>query len=209
MLDDELNATFYAPAGIEAVARHIRALGDVAIAIDAPSGVRLDLLAPGRPRPDRLRDGAYERMRVCDAELLSRGLAIYGVPADRAHGPSWMQAGWALFDALADLQPVETYPYAAFCVLLDGRPAKKATPLGIAQRVGALTARGVHVEPLTLDELDAAVAAYTAYALRRGEASFVGDPAEGRIVLPGPLREGRYPPLARPVRPAPNYTEDT
>ena len=80
----ELVATFYAPGTVEPVARTIAGFGrgEAVVAVDAPSGPRLDLLAPGSPLRAELGlpDGRYERMRVCDALLFRRGLPLYPVP---------------------------------------------------------------------------------------------------------------------------------
>jgi hypothetical protein len=68
----ELVATFYAPGTTADVAQTIRSFGgESVVAIDAPSGFRLNLLAPGLPLRSilALPDGRYETMRVCDAIL--------------------------------------------------------------------------------------------------------------------------------------------
>jgi predicted nuclease with RNAse H fold len=165
----ELVATFYEPGTTDDVAETIRAFGgEAVVAIDAPSGPRLDLLAPGRPLRDTLNlpDGRYETMRVCDALLYRRRLPLYPVPAaDTAltRWQGWMQHGFDLFAALDPLQrftpdasrghrlegPVgdgalrfgrvaETYPDAVFCALLGHRPPAKRTPSGLQQRIAAL-----------------------------------------------------------------------
>jgi hypothetical protein len=168
----ELVASFYQPGDVEAVARTVRGFGgEAVVAIDAPSGPRLDLLAAGMPLREELAlpDGRYERMRVSDALLYRRRLPLYPVPsADqpllRWHG--WMEQGFALFAALEPLGlyrpdeqdalggPVgpgalrlgrvcETYPDAVFCTLLGHRPPPKRTPWGLQQRIAALRLRGV------------------------------------------------------------------
>ena len=169
----ELVATFYAPGSVEQVARTIEGFGagQAVVGVDAPSGHRLDLLAPGqRLRADLgLPDGRYERMRVCDTLLFRRGLPLYPVP--RAGQPqtaweAWIYVGFELFGALAPLGryepeprrghegPVgdaalrhgrlfETYPDAIFCSLLGHRPSPKRTPWGLQQRIAALKQRGV------------------------------------------------------------------
>ena len=61
------------------------AAAQAVVAVDAPSGPRLDLLAAGAPLRAALGlpDGRYERMRVCDALLFRRGLPLYPVPGRR------------------------------------------------------------------------------------------------------------------------------
>jgi len=105
----ELVATFFQPGDVDAVANTVRGFGgEAVVAIDAPSGRRLDLLAAGAPLRDELAlpAGRYERSRVCDALLFRRGLPLYPVPAaDQAlaRWESWMDSGFALFAALEPL----------------------------------------------------------------------------------------------------------
>jgi predicted nuclease with RNAse H fold len=168
----ELVATFYAPGDVDAVTRTVRGFGgEAVVAIDAPSGPRLDLLAAGMPLREELGlpDGRYERMRVCDALLFRRRLPLYPVPSAEqalARWEGWMEQGFELFSALEPLGlfrpdargtvqgPVgrdalrfgrlcETYPDAVFCSLLGHRPPPKRTPWGLQQRIAALRLRGV------------------------------------------------------------------
>jgi hypothetical protein len=168
----DLVATFYEPGDVEAVARTVLGFGGEAVAaVDAPSGRRLDLLAPGMPLRAQLRlpNGRYERSRVCDALLFRRRLPLYPVPATGqalAAWEAWMGVGFDLFDALDPLglfrpddqgvleAPVgdgalrfgrlcETYPDAIFCSLLGHRPSPKRTPWGLQQRIAALKLRRV------------------------------------------------------------------
>jgi predicted nuclease with RNAse H fold len=169
----ELVATFYAPGGVEQIARTIEGFGrgQAVVGVDAPSGHRLDLLAPGSPVRDAVGvpEGRYERMRVCDALLFRRGLPLYPVPRvgqPQTAWEAWMYVGFELFRALGDLgrfepppsqvyeAPVgdaalahgrlfETYPDAIFCALLGHRPSPKRTPWGLQQRIAALKQQGV------------------------------------------------------------------
>jgi predicted nuclease with RNAse H fold len=230
----ELVATFYSPGTVAGVARTIEGFGagQAVVAIDAPSGHRLDLLAAGTPLRDRLGlpAGRYERMRVCDALLFRRGLPLYPVPSVNQQMQTWEQwirVGFELFAALEAhglYQPpgegyegptgaaaarhgrvCETYPDAIFCSLLGHRPSPKRTPWGLQQRIAALKLRGVvdadgGLWHRTLDELDACAAAYAAYALANGIATWVGDPQEGVIVLPALELLDRYERLPPPTR---------
>jgi predicted nuclease with RNAse H fold len=167
----ELVATFYDPGSVDAVARTVLGFGgEAVVAVDAPSGHRLDLLAPGMPLRAVLGvpDGRYERSRVCDALLFRRRLPLYPVPASSqglAGWEAWIGVGFEVFEALASLElfrpgdgaleaPVghgalrfgrlcETYPDAVFCSLLGHRPSPKRTPWGLQQRIAALKLRGV------------------------------------------------------------------
>ena len=169
----ELVATFYAPGTVEQLARTIEGFGrgEAVVAVDAPSGPRRDLLAPGAPLRAELGlpDGRYERMRVCDALLFRRGLPLYPVPGAGQSPRGWEQwigVGFELFAALSGLglyrpqraerriAPVgsaalrfgrvcETYPDAIFCGLLGHRPSPKRTPWGLQQRIAALRKKGI------------------------------------------------------------------
>lgn len=227
-------ATFYEPGTVEAVARTIEGFGrgGSVVAVDAPSGHRLDLLAAGAPARERLGlpAGRYERMRVCDALLFRRGLPLYPVPSEgekRTAWQQWIDVGFEVFAALAGLgrftppgvgyegtvgdhalahgRLVETYPDAVFCSLLGHRPSPKRTPWGLQQRIAALKVKDIAdadggLWHRTLDELDACAAAYTAYALAVGLGRWVGDPAEGVIVLPASELLDRYDKLPPPAR---------
>jgi predicted nuclease with RNAse H fold len=83
---------------------------------------------------------------------------------------------------------MEVYPYASK-VRLFGRPiSKKTTKAGrqwLRRRLESLVpGLREHGRPLSHDELDAIVAAYTAYLRGQGQAEAVGDPKEGVIYLP-------------------------
>jgi predicted nuclease with RNAse H fold len=170
----ELVASFYEPGDVQDVAQTIEGFGrEAVVAIDAPSGPRLDLLAPGMPLRATLGipDGRAERLRVCDALLFARNLPLYPVPAGTrpsARWDAWLQQGFDLYAALDALElfrpdatqghhlqaPVgdgalrlgrvcETYPDAAFSALLGHRPSPKRTPWGLQQRIAALRLRSV------------------------------------------------------------------
>lgn len=170
----ELVATFYEPGSVADVARTIEGFGrgESVVAIDAPYGHRLDLLAPGEPAREvlALPAGRYERMRVCDALLFRRGLPLYPVPsAGQAvtAWEKWIYVGFELFRALGGIgryvpedpagtfsgrvgdgalrhgRLFETYPDAIFCSLLGHRPANKRTPWGLQERIEALRAKEI------------------------------------------------------------------
>ena len=172
----ELVATFYEPGSIESVSRTVLGFGaEAVVAVDAPSGHRLDLLAPGASLRGQLGlpDGRYERHRVADALLYRRRLPLYPVPSAAQplqRWQQWIEVGFGLFAALAPLGlyrpevadgtyegPVgggalrfgrlcETYPDAVFCALLGHRPPNKRTPSGLQQRIASLKLKGI-VDP--------------------------------------------------------------
>src|SRR3954469_18512857 len=76
----ELVATFYEPGDVAAVVRTVLGFGrEAVVAVDAPSGRRLDLLAPGSGLRDALGlpEGRYQRSRGSDP----RGCATARAPA--------------------------------------------------------------------------------------------------------------------------------
>jgi len=165
-----LVATFHPPRTPEGLGRTIAGFDEVVVAVDAPSGPRLDLLRPGSALRIALGlpDGRYERMRVCDALLFRRGLPLYPVPSaeqPRSAWQDWMQVGFELFAALGEQQLYhppeaayegrvgegalahgrlcETYPDAIFCTLPGHRPSAKRTPSGLQERIAVLKLKGV------------------------------------------------------------------
>jgi Protein of unknown function (DUF429) len=171
--DAELVATFYALGDAVAVARTVLGFGRAsAVAIGAPAGRRLDLLAPGGELHAALglRAGRYDHHRVCDALLFARGLPLYPIPGPQAAARQawerWLEAGFGVhgaLDAIDAYRPqaplalegpagrgalgfgrrIESYPDAIFSVLLGHRPGPKHTPWGLQQRIAALKLRGV------------------------------------------------------------------
>lgn len=117
----------------------------------------------------------------------------------------------------APLQYLEVYPYASFCALLDLVPFPKHTLEGRIQRQLILHEMDLHItDPMRLfeeitrhrllqgrlqleelyeqEELDALVAAYTAYlaAVKPHNVTLLGHPEEGQIVLPVKELKRRY-----------------
>jgi predicted nuclease with RNAse H fold len=180
------------------------------VAVDAPlrtaEGLLLDpayrstIVPPPPP-------GRYLNYRECDYQLIRRGLPLYQVPFRYADCPAWMRVGFAVYEALlgsgrwsifdgayGDNHLAEVYPFAVFAVLLGHVPPAKHTPEGRAARIEALRSQlagGPDLQNCAHHELDALAAAVTARALREGRATWVGNPREGLMVLPGPLAK-RY-----------------
>ena len=197
--------------------------GASVVGVDSPLQPSLMLLRQEEHRvrynvPDRqgLTGPVYANYRVCDYELIRRGMPLYQVPATEADAPGWMRAGFALGallrghgyrlpvhaeDHAATL--IEVFPDAAFVTLLGARPVKKSGRTGAsgrAQRREVLSRAGLALpESASHDELDACAAAVTAHAWAAGRACALGDPTEGLIILPVPraaLLE-RYRPESR------------
>ncbi len=127
----------------------------------------------------------------------------------QAYQPNAAVASGAAGDRGAPRVFLEVYPHGGFTVRLGHRPLRKDTLEGRLQRQIVLYDEGVDVpDPMdaveeltrhhlregtlvfpglrTHDELDALMAAYTAFlAVRQPEAvTAVGDPVEGEIILP-------------------------
>lgn len=199
-----LSALFYEPGSADDVARELHTLADVVVAVGAP------LAGPRNGRPGR----------DCDALLLRRGVAPQAATEQTR----------LLADLLRDLPafapggeehtgPVEEGAYRRFPVFetnadgifytLQGRrlPAKRH-PFGVWTRIEELV--GDHVTDdggdlwhRRIEEIDAIVCALCAHRYAVGHASWLGDPAEGVVVLPGASipsefsRQGVMPPVER------------
>lgn len=211
----ELRVTFYKPGPIDKVAKALRACRPDVVAIDAPANPRHDLLAATSPLRERitwLKAGVHQRSRVCDALLVKRGLYLYSVPSSTETQPEWMQAGFELFrildeqgftrfkpsdtrfhgaitEELEQRSLIETFPDAAFCVLLGHRPPPKRAPAGMKARIEALENQGIGTSAQLWardgDEIDACAAAVVARAAAQQRAQWLGEASEGVLVLPG------------------------
>jgi predicted nuclease with RNAse H fold len=206
-----LRATFYEPGAPEQVAAAVRSFDSAVAAIAAPASP---------PRDGR-------RMRVADEELRRRGvfpiaydeagrrmfqalagLGLYGPPEDGGTEGSVDEG------AYSEMPVFETSPDGVFCALHGQRVPAKRHPLGVQRRIVELLED--HVEDdggelwfRRIEEIDAAAAALCAHRYAVGHACWVGDPAEGVIVLPGSRLpasfsgEGAVPPVPRePLPPA-------
>lgn len=210
-----LEATFYEPGSPDQVAAQVRRLEEVVVAIAAPQSG-----APPEGPP-----------RACDVELERRGVA------PRAFAPGGAQL-FADLSELGVFLPVaaptavpaaaqgrveegafglaavfETNVDGVFCALQGRRLPARRHPLGVARRIEELLED--HVEDpggdlwhRRIEEVEAAAAALVAHRYALGHASWLGDPDEGVVVLPGahlPERfsaEGVLPPVAREPLPA-------
>ena len=206
-----LRATFYEPGSAEQVAEAVRAFDDAVVGIGAPLS---------EPRDGR-------DMRVADQELRRRG--VFPLPYEEAgrriaealagrglFGPDEPNANeGSVADGTYTEMPVfETSADGVFCALHGQRVPAKRHPLGIQRRIVELLED--HVEDdggelwfRRIEEIDAAAAALAAHRYAVGHACWVGDPAEGVIVLPGSRLpetfsgEGVVPPVPREPLPPP------
>jgi predicted nuclease with RNAse H fold len=200
-----LRAGFYDPGAPEQVAAQLRAMEGAVIAVGAPA------TSPG---------GGGDA-RLCDEELRRRG--VFPLPRDEGVPRLLAALGTAPFrpgdaagategpvaEGVYEASPLfETSPDGVFSALHGRRLPARRHPLGIQLRIEELLDE--HVEDdggdlwhRRIEEIDALAAALAAHRYAVGHACWVGDPAEGVIVLPGsrlPERfsgEGVIPPVPR------------
>lgn len=200
-----LAAAFYQPGAVEQVVAQVEAVGDAVVAVASPAGEPV----------------AGTDARACDLELARRGVAPQ----------RYLEPGGALFAGLSRLgvfRPAEdgarqgtvpegayrsgalfeTNVEAVFASLQGRRVPARRHPLGVRRRVEELLQdhvvdEGGDLWHRRIEEIEAAAAALTAHRYAVGHASWIGDPEEGVIVLPGsrvPERfsaDGVMPPVAR------------
>jgi predicted nuclease with RNAse H fold len=175
-LDDDLVAR---PVGRVHTGTEFRGLLDdlspAAVAIDAP------------PR------WAADSQRACERELTRRSISLFTTPtAARGQGNTfyaWMLTGFEMFDAADGYEVLETFPHAV-AVAIHGRLPRERKRVA---RLAALFAVGVDTSRLkTIDQIDAALCAYTAWCWSNGDAINLGDEREGQITLPGRTLLDRY-----------------
>jgi predicted nuclease with RNAse H fold len=199
-----LSALFFEPGSAAEVAAEVRRLGDVVVAVGAP------LAQPRDGRPGRDCDALLLRLgvgpRPADreirqlAELLSE-LPIYAPDTGEHHG-------LVTEGAYQDFPLFETNADGVFCALQGRRLPAKRHPLGLWLRLEELA--GDHVIDdggdlwhRRIEEIDAIVCALCAHRYAVGHASWLGDPDEGVVVLPGSSvpdefsRAGVIPPVER------------
>jgi predicted nuclease with RNAse H fold len=199
-----LAALFYEPGSAVDVARELLTLSDVVIGFGAPLG------GPRNGRPGR----------DCDALLLRRGVAPQAAtPETRALAdllrdlPAFAPAGGEQTGTVDEgsysrFPLFETNPDGVFFALQSRRLPAKRHPFGLWKRIEELA--GDHVTDdggdlwhRRVEEIDAVVCALCAHRYAVGHASWLGDPEEGVVVLPGASiptefsRQGVMPPVER------------
>jgi len=154
-----------------------------------------------------------QRARACDEELRKRGVAPAPVsePAGRLFDalsglglfvPSRPGATGALTGpvpeaAFRTAAVLETNVDAVFAALQGRRMPARRHPLGILRRIEELADDHVEDEGGDLwhrriEEIEAAAAALAAHRYAVGHASWIGDPEEGVVVLPGARAPARF-----------------
>jgi predicted nuclease with RNAse H fold len=206
-----LRATFYEPGSVEQVAEAVRGLGESVVAIAEP-------FSPPRDGRDlRVADEELRRRGVFPLRYDEGGRRLFQALANRGlFAPTEGDAreGTVPEGAYGEMPVFETSPDGVFCALHGQRVPAKRHPLGIQHRIVELLEDHVEDEGGELwfrriEEIDAAAAALCAHRYAVGHACWVGDPAEGVIVLPGSRLpesfsgEGAVPPVPRqPLPPA-------
>jgi hypothetical protein len=194
-----LSAMFFEPGPAEQVAGEVAALDDVVVGLGAPAA----------GTPERLADTLLQQLgvpaRPPDAAT-QRLVEVLGLPVFRpAEGEDEGLIGEGDY---GDFPVFETNADGVFCAL-QGRllPAKRH-PLGMQLRIEELTGDHVFDEGGDLwhrriEEIDAAACALCAHRYAVGHASWLGDPEQGVVVLPGSAlpeefpRQGVLPPVER------------
>ena len=204
-----LSAVFFEPGSAAQVAAELSALPEVVLGAGAP----LSEPNPGRPARD------------CDALLMRRGVG------PQAPDPETRRLGELLSEFVA-YEPdddsregsvaegayhsaalFETNPDGVFCALQGRRLPSKRHPLGLQLRIAELEDdhvidEGGDLWHRRIEEIDAAACALCAHRYALGHASWLGEPEEAVIVLPGSslpsefAREGVLPPVERLHLPA-------
>lgn len=199
-----LNALFYEPGSAAQVAHELHSLGEAVIAVGAP------LSGPRNGRPGR----------DCDALLLRRGVApqpatqetrqladlLRDLPTFAPGGDD--QTGPVDDGAYRRFPVIETNADGVFYALQGRRLAAKRHPFGMWMRIEELAGDrviddGGDLWHRRVEELDAAVCALCAHRYAVGHASWLGDPSEAVVVLPGGSipaefeRRGVMPPVER------------
>jgi hypothetical protein len=200
-----LRASFYEPGDTDQVVAALRSLGELTVGIGAAGGEN----------------------RACDRELAQRGVPPlpYSESAARLYeelsdlGIYAPAEGGALSGSVREgsfreAAVFETTPDGVFTALQGRRMPAKRHPLGIQRRIDELDHDHVFDEGGDLwhrriEEIEAAGVALAAHRFAVAHASWLGDPEEAVVVLPGsklPARftaEGVLPRVPRERLPAP------
>jgi predicted nuclease with RNAse H fold len=189
-----LAAAFFEPGSAPQVAAEVGALPEAVIAVGAPLTGAADGQAP-RSCDELLRArGVAPVAAHRETAVMAQQLAPFGRFAPHAQAMEGLVEEGAFHDA-----PVfETNADAVFCALQARRLPAKRHPLGMQMRVEELIAShllddGGDPWHRRIEEIDAAAAALCAHRYAVGHASWLGDPAEGVVVLPGASVPERFP----------------
>jgi hypothetical protein len=155
--------------------------GDATVAVDAPAGP-----SEGHHLHDETVSAKFRPARCAEVALGRAGYWVSWVTGAGPHAP-WVEAGFAVYGALAHLAPLEVFPHAVFAELLGRRPPKKTELAGRRARLSVLDLPP-GAELWGHDGIDAAAACVVAVDHARGRARAVscGDHEGGSVMwLPG------------------------
>jgi hypothetical protein len=176
-----LSAIFFEPGSAAQVAEELRSLGDVVVGVGASlSGdgqaskalLRGRGVAPQPPHPE-----------------VDRLVGLLGLPLFTPEGQDH-QEGTVADGSYHDFPLFETNADGVLCALQGRRLPAKRHPFGMQLRIEELTGDRVTDEGGDLwhrriEELDAVACALCAHRYAVGHATWLGDPDEGVVVLPG------------------------
>ena len=169
LLDGKLNIVAEGEGQPEGVLALLENHPDVVCAVDAPLMPNQGLMARAEARQKfglPANGKSWMQYRVCEYELRRRNIKLYNTPTEAETAPTWMKAGWKLYDSLravgfetftpgstASRQLFEVHPHATFTVLLGQVPYRKDILEGRLQRQLLLCEEGLHL-PDPLDILE-------------------------------------------------------
>lgn len=196
-----LSAIFFEPGSAAQVAAELRALGEVVVAAGAP------LSGQGTRACDELIEHRGVAAQRPDEETHRLGELLRDLPVYRPHADG-DQEGTVDEGSYHDQPVFETHPDGVFCALQGRRLPAKRHPLGMQLRISELVGdhvidEGGDLWHRRMEELDAAACALAAHRYAVGHASWLGDPDEAVIVLPGSsipaefATQGVMPPVER------------
>lgn len=176
--DPNLKLLALADDSMEEILTFISGQASAVVAINAPprpnqGRVRALLEAENLKKGSPPLRGA--EMRMAEYELRQRGIKVAATSSHPDRCPSWMRAGFALYEKLAalgfsaypaddaDYQMLETHPQAAFIALTNGSLLPASSLIGRLQRQAVLYGEGADIrDPMTFFE------EVTRYKLKQG-----------------------------------------
>ena len=185
LLDGKLNIVAEGEGVAADLPDLLSAYPEVLCAVDAPLMPNRGLMAQPETRARfglSVKSKTWSQYRVCEYELRRRNIKLYSTPGEVENAPTWMQAGWKLYellreqgfetfapDSTAPRQLFEVHPHATFTVRLGHVPYRKDTLEGRLQRQLLLCDEGLYLpDPISILE------EVTRHHLLRGTLNFDG-----------------------------------
>jgi hypothetical protein len=200
---ERLEASFYEPGPASEVADAVDELGQVVVAVAAAAS------EPVAGHERRLCDELLAEAGVAPAQFDEQTAAIFSALSGlESYRPDGEPGQGTVEAAGSGSVMVETSIEGVFCSFQERRLPARRHPLGVLRRVTQLVDRrvadgGGDLWHRRIEEIEAAAAALCAHELALGQARWLGDPAEGVIVLPGSgelgtfATDGVLPPVTR------------